>query len=113
MTDWLDYRKRAARERARSTQATLERLRRSVEVSDHKIVPVWQANLRRDEELLTTLANERDRRFTETESLRQPSVTSSLKSLGRVKIVAVDRVRQAGVDETATTSQDKPVWRVA
>ena len=102
--DWFDYRERAARDRARSTQATLERLRRSVEVSDHKIVPVWQANLRRDEELLTTLANERDRRFTEIESLRQPSVTSSLKSLGRVEIVAVDRVVRAMVDEKATIS---------
>ena len=102
--DWFDYRERAARDRARSTQATLDRLRRSVEVSDHKIVPVWEANLRRDEELLTTLAKERDRRFTETESLRQPSVSSSLKSLGRVEIVAVDRVGGAMVDKTATTS---------
>ena len=103
LTDWFDYRERAARDRARSTQATLERLRRSVEVSDHKIVPVWQANLRRDEELLTTLGNERDRRFTETESLRQPSVTSSLKSLGRIKIVSVDRDGGEMADETATT----------
>lgn len=108
LRDWFDYRERAARDRLRSTQATLDRLRRSLDVSDHKIVPVWQANLRRAEELLTTLADERGRRFAETESLRQPSVTSSLKSLGRVEIVGVGKTVQAVVDGTVTTSEDKP-----
>ena len=92
LTEWFDYRERAAQDRVDSTQATLDRLGASVDASDHKIVPVWEANLRRDEELLTNLAAERHRRLVQAEALRQPSVDWSLKSLGRVEVVATEHV---------------------
>ena len=88
LNEWFDYRERAAGDRVRATREILNRIRESGDESQRQILPVWEANLRRDSELLENLSEERSRRISEVESLRHPQVDWSLKSLGRIEIVA-------------------------
>ena len=88
LAEWFDYRERAARDRVEATQSTLDRIRESDDESQRQILPVWEANLRRDTEVLDNLAPERGRRIAELEKHRHPQVTWALKSLGRIEVVA-------------------------
>ena len=90
LTKWFDYRERAAGDRVRSTQTTLDRIRTSGDESQRQILPVWEANLRRDAEVLANLVPERSRRIAEVERYRHPQVDWSLKSLGRIEVVAAE-----------------------
>ena len=87
LTKWFDYRERAARDRVEATQATLNRIRETGDASQRQILPVWEANLRRDREVLDNLAPERSRRMAEAERYRHPQVSWALKSLGRIEVV--------------------------
>ena len=88
LNEWFDYRERAAEDRAKATRTILNRIRESGDNSQRQILPVWEANLRRDLELLENLSEERSRRISEVERFRHPQVDWSLKSLGRIEIVA-------------------------
>ena len=90
LTEWFDYRERAARDRVEATRATLNRIRESGDESQRQILPVWEANLRRDAEVLENLAPERSRRIAEAERYRHPQVAWSLKSLGRIEVVSAE-----------------------
>ena len=83
---WFDYRERVAIDRVEATRATLDRIRESGDESQRQILPVWEANLRRDMEVLDNLAPERSRRIAEAERYRHPQVSWSLKSLGRIEV---------------------------
>ena len=85
--NYFDYRERAARDKVVATRATVDRFRESDDESSQRILPVWEANLRRDEELLDKLPEERRRRIAEAERHRNPQVTWALKSLGRIEVV--------------------------
>ena len=85
---WFDYRERAARDRVESTQAILNRIRESGDESQRQILPVWEDKLRRDAEVLRSLVPERSSRIAEAERYRHPQVAWSLKSLGRIEVVA-------------------------
>ena len=85
---WFDYRENAARKRLETTKATLSRLRASEDESQRQILPVWEANLRHAEGLLSSLTEERRRRIAEAERHRYPQVDWALKSLGRIEVVA-------------------------
>ena len=84
---WFDYRERVARDRVVATRATLQRLRASDDDAARRILPVWEATLRRDRELPGKLAAERSRRIARVEKLRHPQVAWALKSLGRIEVV--------------------------
>ena len=88
LTEWFDYRERAARDRVEATQDILDRIRESGDESQRQILPVWEANLRRDTEVLHNLVPERSRRISEAEKQRHPQVAWALKSLGRIEVVA-------------------------
>ena len=90
LTKWFDYRERVARDRVEATQTILNRIRESGDESQRQILPVWEANLRRDAEVLENLAPERSRRIAEAERYRHPQVAWSLKSLGRIEVVAAE-----------------------
>ena len=90
LTGWFDYRERAAKDRVEATQTILNRIRESGDESQRQILPVWEANLRRDAEVLENLAPERSRRMAEAERYRHPQVAWSLKSLGRIEVVSAE-----------------------
>ena len=88
LTKWFDYRERAAKDRVEATRSILNRIRESGDESQRQILPVWEANLRRDREVLNNLAPERSRRIAEAERYRHPQVAWALKSLGRIEVAA-------------------------
>ena len=85
--EWFDYRERVAEDKVETTRVTLNRIRESGDEAQRQILPVWEANLRRDEELLANLAPERSRRLADVEKHRYPNVSWSLKALGRIEVV--------------------------
>ena len=60
----------------------------SADETQRRILPAWEANLRRDEALPTKLAEERHHQIAEVERHRYPMVDWALKSLGRIEVVA-------------------------
>ena len=88
--EWFDYRERVARDRLEATRATLNRIRESGDESQRLILPVWEANLRRDTELLNNLAPERSRRLADVEKHRFPQVSWALKAYGRIEVVDLE-----------------------
>ena len=90
LKSYFDYRERNAQDKVADTQAILYRLRESDDEAQRQILPVWEANLRRNEELRGKLSEEWHRRLAETEKYRQPQVAWALKSLSRIEIVAPD-----------------------
>ena len=95
---WFEYRERAARDRVESTQAILNSIRESTDESQRQILPVWEANLRRDMELLGNLVPERSRRTADLERYRHPQVAWALKSLGRIEVVASELIEDPDDD---------------
>ncbi len=87
LDQWFDYRERVAKDKVDATQAILENIRTSGDESQRQIIPAWEANLRRDEELLKSLAPERSRRIEDVQKHRYPQVAWALKSLGRIEVV--------------------------
>ena len=83
---YFGYREIVAKDKVEATKATLDRLRGIDDESQRQILPVWEANLRRDEELPGKLSEERHRRIAEAEKFRHPQVIWALKSLGRIEI---------------------------
>ena len=87
LRSWFDYREQVASDRLAATRATVDRLRASDDESVRRILPVWEANLKRDEQLPERIATQRRRRIADAEQYRFPQVTWSLKSLGRIEVV--------------------------
>ena len=88
LTEYFDYREMTARDKVEETRATLNRIRESADENQRQILPVWEANLRRDEELLPKLAEDRRNWTADVERYRHPQVAWALKSLGRIEVVA-------------------------
>jgi superfamily II DNA or RNA helicase len=83
---YFDYRERAAADRLASTAATLERMKAATSEGERRIIPIWQANLERDERLVQELAEQRGRQLANLEKLRNPVVDWELVSAGRIEI---------------------------
>ena len=92
LDQWFDYRERVAKDKVEATQAILESIRESGDESQRQILPAWEANLRRDEDLLDNLGPERSRRMADVQKHRYPQVAWALKSLGRIEVVDADPV---------------------
>ncbi len=88
--EWFDYREKVAKDRIEATRATRNRIQESGDESQMQILPVWEANLRRDEELLANLAPERSRRLADVEKHRFPQVSWALKAYGRIEVVDLE-----------------------
>jgi len=96
---YFDYRQQAATDRLAATAATLQRLEASAEEGDKKILPVWQANLERDERLVQDLADERARQLAALDQLLHPVVDWELVSAGRVEVAAAPAVADGAPTE--------------
>jgi hypothetical protein len=83
---YFDYRQRSADDRLANTATTLERLKTADSDGERRVVPIWQANLERDERLVQELSDERTRQLANLEKLRNPIVDQELVSAGRVEI---------------------------
>ncbi len=98
LNQWFDYRERVAKDKVEATQAILNSIRASADESQRQILPAWEANLRRDEELLENLTPERSRRIDDVEKHRYPQVAWALKSLGRIEVVDAEPMDDPDAD---------------
>ena len=87
LEDFYSYKERAAGDKLAATQATIDRIRESGTQTQQQILPVWEANLRRDESVVASLGEERRRRIADVEQHRSPQVSWALKSLGRIEVL--------------------------
>jgi superfamily II DNA or RNA helicase len=83
---YFDYRQQAATDRLAATAGTAQRLEASTEEGDKRILPVWQANLERDERLVQELAEERARQLATVDQILHPVVDWELVSAGRIEV---------------------------
>lgn len=81
---YFDYRDQAARDRLESSRHVLAGLEAADSADTRRIIPVWRANVARDERLIEGLQDERIRRLSQ---LEQRAVGS-----GDLRLVAVARV---------------------
>jgi superfamily II DNA/RNA helicase len=88
--DYFSYRQLAAADRLAATAATLQRLESSADDSERRIIPVWQANLARDEQQVQEMANERARQLAAIDKLLHPVADWELVSAGWIEVVAAE-----------------------
>lgn len=88
LANYFDYRGQAARDRLAASQGVLADLERSEQPETRRIIPVWRANVMRDERLIDELKQDRERRLSE--------LTHQAQGKGDLRLVALARVEIAG-----------------
>ena len=86
LTRYFDYRQQASTDRLAASQATLAMLEASPDAERRKIIPVWRANVGRDERLIAELGDDRQRRLNQLDLQATGSGDSRLVAVARVEI---------------------------
>jgi superfamily II DNA or RNA helicase len=90
LAGYFDYREQAARDRLVSSQQILANLEQSEQAETKKIIPVWKANVARDERLIDELATDRAARLGQLEH--------SADGHGDLRLIAAARIEMNGGD---------------
>ncbi len=88
MANYFDYRDIAARDRVESTRQTLRQLEAADSADTRRIIPVWQANVARDERLIEQLVHERTEQLAALQRRATGSGDLRLLALARIHITA-------------------------
>ena len=92
LSAYFDYRDQAARDRLASSQQILANLEATDQTDSRRIIPVWRANVARNERLIEELATERVNQLAQLEQRATGG--------GDLRLVAVARVEiTGGADE--------------
>ena len=83
-----DNRARAADDRASASESTLVRLRASQNPDDRRVVPAWEANVRRDQAELERVRQDRERDLEQLASTRNPQAEHQLLGAARIEVRA-------------------------
>jgi superfamily II DNA or RNA helicase len=86
LSSWFDYREQAAQDRLAGSQKVLAGLETAEGADTRRIIPVWQANVARDERLITELADERVARLAQLEHQAVGGGDLRLVAVARVEI---------------------------
>lgn len=86
LTRYFDYRQQAATDRLSMSQATLATIEGSTDQERRRIIPVWRANVARDERLISEMGEDRERRLTQLDLQATGSGDSRLVALARIEI---------------------------
>ena len=87
LAGYFDYRDQAARDRLESSQRVLAGLETSDSPETRRILPVWRANVARDERLIEELASERTERLAQLEQRAVGGGDLRLVGVARIEIV--------------------------
>ena len=93
MIAYFDYRDVAGRDRLQGSQQTLRQLEAADSAETRRIIPVWRANVARDERLIEQLAEERQNRLS--------ALTRRAAGSGDLRLLAVARVH---IEDEGTTA---------
>lgn len=86
LTAYFDYRDQAAQDRLASSRQVLAQLEASEDLERRRIIPVWLANVARNERLISELADERQARLAELDRRAAGSGDLRLAAIARVEI---------------------------
>lgn len=106
---WFDHRQHATASKLESAARTLERMKASGDEGRRRIIPVWESNVARAQELLDGLAEERVRRLAEVDRKRHPIVDHRLDVVGWVEVA--DTTTAAGEDSAHVLSPTDEISR--
>lgn len=81
-----DNKENAAMDKIAASERTLQRLEGSDDENDRSVIPLWQANVRRDQAELEHIRGDRARALRELDETRRPAVTSSLLAVARIEV---------------------------
>ena len=81
-----EHRKAACQDRIESCKATLNRLEESNEVEVKRIVPVWEANLKRSHAEMQAVDDDLERSLTDLIRRRSPAGEFSLLNVARIEL---------------------------
>ena len=87
LSAYFDYRQQAARDRLVSSQRVLAGLEGADSAETRRIIPVWRANVARDERLIEELAAERVERLSQLEKRAAGTGDLRLVAVARVEVV--------------------------
>jgi hypothetical protein len=87
LASYFDYRDEVARDRLASSQQVLANLEASEEPETRKIIPVWKANVARNERLVEELSVERLRQLARLDQRASGGGDLQLRALARIEIV--------------------------
>lgn len=81
-----DNKEKAAKDKIAASEQTLQRLEASTDENERRVIPLWQANVRRDQTELELVQEDRARALRELDETRRPDVTSSLLAVARIEV---------------------------
>jgi superfamily II DNA or RNA helicase len=87
LSAYFDYRDQAAHDRLASSRKVLAGLESADQADTRRIIPVWKANVARDERLIEELESERINRLTQLERASSGGGDLRLLAVARVEIV--------------------------
>ncbi len=88
LSDYFDVRREASGQRLAHAQQVLADVRDATDDDRRRIIPIWEANVRRAEQLIAELDEERHRRIDAAERQLFASGTVELVAVGRVRVQA-------------------------
>ena len=86
LSGYFDYRQQAAEDRLQSSRRVLAQLERSDDADQRRIIPVWSANVARDERLTRELAAEREAQLAQLDRRTAGGGDLRLVAVARVEI---------------------------
>ena len=86
LSAWFDYRDQASQDRLTSSRQVLAQLEASGDTERRRIIPVWRANVARDERLISELAAERQARLADLDQRAAGSGDLRLVAIARLEI---------------------------
>ena len=86
LASYFDYRQQAAGDRLQSSRNVLAQLEVSDDPDRRRIIPVWRANVTRDERLIGELAAEREAQLAQLDKRAAGSGDLRLVAVARVEI---------------------------
>ena len=81
-----DNRTQAANDRVLASESTLARLRGSGNPDDRRVIPAWEANVRRDRAELERIRQDRERDLEQLASTRNPQAEHQLLGVARIEV---------------------------
>jgi hypothetical protein len=87
LSAYFDYRDKAAKDRLASSREVLTRLLQRDDADAQRVIPVWKANVARDERLIAALVEERQDQLAQLERRAIGNGDSRLVAVARIEIV--------------------------
>ena len=81
-----DYRENAAQERLDADRTVLARIEASEDPDDQRVIPIWQFNVRRAEEQIAQVGEDRRRALDDLLQSRNPSIEYDLLNVARILV---------------------------